>query len=223
MKRLIIAKSEGTPFFIEEIVQALSERRILLRSDGVVHLTTPLAEIQIPATVQGMLAARIDRLEPEEKELLQTAAVMGRDFSQDLLIRVADLTEDDVRPLLDRLQAVELVYERLSHPDVMYIFKHALTQEVAYGSLLTERREELHERTARQIEALFESRLEDHYGDLAHHYSCSTNRQKAVEYLQLAAQQAVQRSANAEAINHLTRALAILRALPTRRNVLSRS
>jgi class 3 adenylate cyclase/predicted ATPase len=214
LKRLIIAKSEGTPFFIEEIVQALSERGILVRGNGVVRLTAPLAEIQIPATVQGMLVARIDRLDPEEKELLQTAAVMGRDFSQNLLARVAGLSEDDVRPLLDRLQAVELVYERLSHPDVMYIFKHALTQEVAYGSLLIERRKELHERTARQIEALFESRLEDHYGDLAHHYSCSTNRQKAVEYLQLTAQQAVQRSAHAEAINHLTGALEILRALP---------
>jgi tetratricopeptide (TPR) repeat protein len=115
---------------------------------------------------------------------------------------------------LEQLIKSGLIFRRGNPPDSVYTFKHALTQEVAYGSLLTERREELHERTARQIEALFESRLEDHYGDLAHHYSCSTNRQKAVEYLQLAAQQAVQRSAHGEAINHLTRALAILRALP---------
>jgi predicted ATPase len=112
------------------------------------------------------------------------------------------------------LQLGEFVYEQPAFPETEYVFKHALTQEVAYGSLLGERRKELHERTAAQIEALFNSRLEDHYGDLAHHYSCSGNRLKALEYLQLAAQQATERSANTEAINHLTAAVHLLNSVP---------
>ncbi len=116
--------------------------------------------------------------------------------------------------MLAALQLGEFVYEQPAFPETEYIFKHALTQEVAYGSLLVERRKELHERTAAQIEALFNSRLEDHYGDLAHHYSCSGNSLKALEYLELAAQQAIERSANTEAINHLTAAVHLLNTLP---------
>src|SRR5206468_8427654 len=118
---------------------------------------------------------------------------------------------------LSHLQAAEFVYEQPAFPEVEYTFKHALTQEVAYNSVLIERRKELHERTAQAIETLFHSQLEDHYGDLAHHYSRSDNTQKAVEYLHLAGQQAVQRSANAEAINHLTTALELLKTLPDTR------
>ena len=116
--------------------------------------------------------------------------------------------------MLAALQLSEFIYEQPAFPESAYTFKHALTQEVAYGSLLIERRKELHERTAGQIEALFNSRLEDHYGELAHHYSCSGNSLKAVEYLQLAAQQAIERSANTEAINHLTAAVHLLNTLP---------
>src|SRR6185295_10980510 len=122
--------------------------------------------------------------------------------------------EEELYRLLSRLQAGEFVYEQPAFPEVEYIFKHALTQEVAYSSLLIERRKVLHERTAQAMEEVYRSRLEDHYSELAYHYSRSGNTQKAIDYLQLAGEQAVQRSANAEAINHLTAALELLKTLP---------
>jgi class 3 adenylate cyclase/predicted ATPase len=213
LKRLIIEKTEGNPFFIEEIVRALFDQAVLVRN-GTVKVTRSMSEIHIPPTVQGILASRIDRLPPAEKGLLQTLAVMGKQFPLGLIKQVMQKPEDELERMLAALQLGEFVYEQPAFPETEYVFKHALTQEVAYGSLLVERRKELHERTAAQIEVLFNSRLEDHYGDLAHHYSCSRNGLKALEYLQLAAQQAIERSANTEAINHLTAAVHLLNALP---------
>jgi predicted ATPase len=213
LKRLIIEKTEGNPFFIEEIVRALFDQLVLVRN-GTVKVTRSMSEIHIPPTVQGILASRIDRLPSAEKGLLQTLAVIGKQFPLGLVKRVMQKPEDELERMLAALQLGEFVYEQPAFPETEYIFKHALTQEVAYGSLLVERRKELHERTAAQIEVLFNSRLEDHYGDLAHHYSCSGNSLKALEYLQLAAQQAIERSANTEAINHLTAAVHLLNTLP---------
>src|SRR5262249_34794913 len=168
----------------------------------------------IPPTVQAVLASRIDRLPAEEKALLQTLSVIGKEFSLSLLKQVVDQPEEALQGLLFHLQAAEFIYEQPAFPEVEYIFKHALTQEVTYNSLLQEQRKVLHERTAQAIEMLFHSRLDDHYSNLAQHYSRSSNTPKAVEYLQLAGQQAVQRSANAEAISHLTAALELLKTLP---------
>ena len=167
-----------------------------------------------PTTVQGVLAARIDRLAPEEKALLQQLAVIGREFPLSLLRQVITQPEEELYRLLSSLQRKEFLYEQPAFPEVEYIFKHALTQEVAYSSVLQERRKCLHEQTAQAIEALYSATLEDHYSELAHHYSRSGNTEKAVEYLRLAGQQAVQRSANAEAISHLTAALELLKTLP---------
>jgi len=220
LKHLILAKTEGNPFFIEEIVQALSEQGVLVRDPAggpgftPVSLITSLTEIQLPPTVQGVLTARIDRLPPEEKALLQTLAVLGKEFSLGLLTRVVEQPEDAVQRLLAHLRAAEFIYEQPAFPEPEYTFKHALTQEVAYNALLLERRRGLHERTGQAIEALFPSRREEHYGALAHHYTRSGNTGKAVEYLRLAGQQAVQRSAYAEAINHVTVALELLETLP---------
>lgn len=155
----------------------------------------------------------MDRLPSEEKVLLQTLAVIGREFSSSLLRKVVTEREDELRRLLSRLQAGEFVYGQPAFPEVEYLFKHALTQEVAYNSLLIERRKVLHERTAQAIEEVYRHRLDDHYSELAYHYSRSGNTQKAVDYLQLSGQQAVQRSANAEAIMHLTTALDLLTTL----------
>jgi predicted ATPase/class 3 adenylate cyclase len=213
LKRLIVAKTEGNPFFIEEIVQALFDQGALVRN-GAVKVTRSISEIHLPPTVQGILASRIDRLPAEEKALLQTLAVIGKEFPLGLVRGVTRKPDEELERTLAALQLGEFIYEQPAFPEPGYIFKHALTQEVAYGSLLVERRKELHERTALQIEALSGSPSEDHYGDLAHHYSCSGNRPKAVEYLQLAAQQAIQRSASPEAIDHLASALRILKSLP---------
>src|SRR5262249_38086135 len=144
----------------------------------------------------------------------QQLAVVGQEFSLSLLRHVITQPEDEVYRLLAALQRKEFLYEQPAFPEVEYTFKHALTQEVAYGTVLHERRKALHERTPQAIEALYPERVEDHYGDLAHHYSRSGNPPKAVEYLHAAGQQAVQRSAHADAITHLTTALELLRTLP---------
>ncbi len=223
LRQFILEKTEGNPFFMEEIVQALVEQGVLSdpRRVGTAHLNvgatgrSPLpTDLHLPPTVQGVLASCIDRLPQEEKALLQTLSVIGKEFSLSLLKKVVERPDDELQPMLSHLQAAEFIYEQPAFPEVEYIFKHALTQEVAYTSVLMERRRALHERTAQAIEQLFHNRLEDHYGELAHHYTRSGNTEKAVEYLHLAGQQAVQRSANAEAINHLTAALELLKTLP---------
>ena len=178
------------------------------------HATSAPTDLHIPTTVQGVLAARIDRLAPEEKALLQQLAVIGREFPVSLIRQVITQPEDELYRLLASLQRKEFLYEQPAFPEVEYLFKHALTQEVAYGTVLQERRKALHEQTAQAIEALYRANLEDHYSDLAHHYSRSGNAAKAVEYLSLAGQQAARQSANAEAINHLTAALELLKTLP---------
>jgi len=198
---------------MEEMVQALSEQRVLARN-GVVTLAKSLTEARIPPTVQDILASRIDRLAADEKGLLQTLAVLGKEFSLSLISRVVAHSEVELERMLSDLQLAEFIYEQPAFPDVEYTFKHALTQEVAYNSILGERRKQLHERIAQAIEALFGNQLENHLSDLAHHYGRSANAPKAVEYLQRAGEQAIERSANAQAIAQFTAALELLKILP---------
>src|SRR5918994_3259773 len=202
VRAIILEKTEGNPFFMEEAVQTLAEEKVLVGERGNYWLEKPARELQIPPTVQVALASRIDRLGSEEKGLLQTLAVMGKKFSLSLLKTVVEKPEEELSQSLSQLQRGEFIYEQPAFPEVEYTFKHAVTQEVAYNSVLTERRRVLHERAARAIEELYRDRLEEHYSDLAHHYSRSQNIEKAVEYLKRAGQQAAQRSANAEAVSH---------------------
>jgi predicted ATPase len=202
---------------MEEVVQTLAEEGVLSGARGQYRLERAPTELHISPTVQGVLAARIDRLAAEEKTLLQQLAVIGREFPLSLVRQVIAQPEEEIYRLLSSLQHKEFLYEQPAFPEVEYSFKHALTQEVAYGSVLQERRKALHERTAQAIEALYSGSLEEHYSDLAHHYSRSGKTEKAVEYLHLAGQQAAQRSANVEAITHLTTALELLNTLPDTR------
>jgi predicted ATPase len=213
LKRLIIERTEGTPFFMEEIVQALFEDGVLQRN-GAVKLVRSMEAVKVPATVQAVLASRIDRLPAEEKELLQTLAVLGREFPLGLVQRVTRKPEDELERRLSRLQAGEFIYEQPAAGDVEYTFKHALTQEVAYNALLVERRKFLHDRAGEALESMFAGQLDDHLDELAHHYSRSDNVAKAVEYLGRAGQQALQRSAYADAITNLSAAIDLLRKLP---------
>jgi tetratricopeptide (TPR) repeat protein len=214
LKQLILEKTEGTPFFMEEVVQELLEQDILVRDVVGARRAVPFSQdLHIPTTVQGVLAARIDRLAPDEKVLLQQLAVIGREFPLNLIRQVVPQTEDDLYRLLASLQRKEFLYEQPALPEVEYTFKHALTQEVAYNSVLQERRKALHEQTAQALENLHSANIDEHYRELAHHYSRSGNTQKAVAYLYLAGQQATQRSANAEATTYLTTALALLQTL----------
>jgi class 3 adenylate cyclase/tetratricopeptide (TPR) repeat protein len=213
LKRLIIERTEGNPFFMEEMVQALCEQGVLARN-GAVKLMKPLNEIHVPPTVQAILASRIDRLPAAEKELLQTLAVLGREFSSGLIKRVLGKSDDELERMLAALQLAEFIYEQPAMGDVEYTFKHALTLEVGYNSVLVERRRILHECTAQAIEALFSDRLEDHLAELAHHYDRGGNARKAVEYLGRAGRLAAQQSAHSEAVNYLKRALDLLKHLP---------
>ncbi len=183
LKHLLIDRTEGNPFFLEESVRSLVEARVLVGERGAYRLATPLHAIQVPATVQAVLAARIDRLAPEEKTLLQTAAVIGKDFSYPLLQAVADQPEETLRRGLAHLQAAEFLYETSLFPIPEYTFKHALTLEVAYGSLLQERRCALHARIVEAIERLYADRLAEHIDRLAHHAFRGEVWDKAVAYL----------------------------------------
>jgi class 3 adenylate cyclase/predicted ATPase len=213
IKRLIAERTGGNPFFIEEIVQTLFDEGTLVR-DGAVKVTRSLSQLKLPPTVQGMLAARIDRLSSSQKALLQTLAVLGRESSLGLLKQVASDSDTQLGLTLAQLRASEFIYEQPVAGDVEYVFKHALTQEVAYNSLLIDRRRVLHERAGQALESTFAGQLEEHLADLAHHYSRGGNREKAIQYLQLAAQQAAQRSASSVAIEQLTNALRTLKTLP---------
>jgi class 3 adenylate cyclase/tetratricopeptide (TPR) repeat protein len=206
LKRLIVDKTEGNPFFIEETVQVLVEEGCLLR-DGTVRLTKPLSELGIPPTVQAILAARVDRLPPDLKELLQTGAVIGKEFQFRLVQQVTGRSKDELERMLSALQSGEFIYEQPTSRDIGYSFKHILTQEVAYGSLLVDRRKLLHERTGAGIESLFKDTLDDHLGELAFHYSRSFNLKKAVSYLYSAGRQLAQRSAYSAALAYLNQSL----------------
>jgi class 3 adenylate cyclase/predicted ATPase len=217
LERLILEKTEGNPFFIEEVVQTLAEEGVLAGERGRYRLERPPSELHVPATVQGVLGARMDRLPVREKDLLQTLAAIGREFPLGLLREVAGRGEEELYRGLSHLQEGEFIYEQPALPEPEYSFKHALTQEVAYRSLLVERRKELHERTARAIEALYRDALDAHYGELAHHYGRTDNISKAVEYLHLAGEQAVQRSTYEEAIGQLIRGVELVATLPETR------
>ena len=214
VKALILDKTEGTPFFMEEVVQALVEDGTLTGTAGHYRVTQHTTALQLPPTVQGILAARIDRLAADEKAFLQQLAVVGRNFPLSLMREVLPQADEERYRLLATLQRKEFLYEQPAFPEVEYIFKHALTQEVAYNTVLQESRKLLHERTALALEALNQANLEDHYPALAHHYSRSGNAAKAVEYLTLAGEQAARRSANAEAVECFTAALEAFETLP---------
>jgi class 3 adenylate cyclase/tetratricopeptide (TPR) repeat protein len=212
LKQLIIERTEGNPFFIEEMVRVLFDQGILARN-GEVKLTRGLAEVKLPPTVQGIIAARIDRLPPAQKEMLQTVAVLGMEFTLSLAREVASVSRQ-LEQTLYELQANDFIHEEPDQHDTRYAFKHVLTQEVVYGSLLGERRRLLHARAAHAIETIFAGRLDDYLADLANHCTRGGNAPKAVHYLELAGRQAARRAAYPEAVEHLTAGLKLLQTLP---------
>jgi hypothetical protein len=214
LKKLIIERTEGNPFFMEETYQVLLDEGALVREGAAVRLIKSLSDLKIPPTVQAILAARIDRLPTNEKDFLQALAVMGKEFKLSLAHAVTGKSEDDLNQMLGNLQLAEFIYEQPAVGDVEYSFKHALTQEVAYNSVLVERRKQLHERAGIVLESMFAGQLDDHLDELAHHYSRSANPGKAVEYLTRAGQQALTRSAFAEAQAQLQPGLEWIKKLP---------
>jgi class 3 adenylate cyclase len=220
LKRVLIERTEGNPFFLEESVQGLAETGVLVGERGAYQQARALEGTQVPATVQAMLAARIDRLAPADKRLLQAAAVVGKDVPYSILQAIAELPEQTVREGLDRLQMAEFLYETLLFPELEYTFKHALTHEVAYGSLLGGRRRTLHARIVDTIEALYPEQQADQLDRLAHHATRGETWEKAVVYLRQAGERDAARSALHESITYFEQALAALEHLPESRATL---
>jgi len=207
LKGRLLAQTGGNPLFLEEGVRALVETGVLVGERGAYRATREIATVQIPGTVQAIIAARIDRLAPEEKALLQLAAVIGEEIPLALLARVAEESEEALRPRLSRLQEAEFLYEARLFPEIEFTFRHGLTREVAYESLLAERRRAVHGRIAATIEALYPDRLAEHLEALAQHYQRHEAWEKALGYLISAGDKASAAYGNQAAIALYTQGL----------------
>jgi len=209
VRRLILGKAEGNPLFVEELARALVEDGTLRRENGGYGLTRPLSDLVIPGTIQGVIMARIDRLPEASKSALQIASVIGREFTARLVQRVAALERDAPKALGD-LRAVELIYEKSVYPELAYMFKHALTHDVAYESLLRQRRRALHSRVGEVIEELYSDRLVEFYETLAWHYTRAEIWGKAADYHLRASGKARSQFSFEVAATHAGDAIAIL-------------
>jgi class 3 adenylate cyclase/tetratricopeptide (TPR) repeat protein len=218
LKARLIERTQGNPFFLEESVRTLVETGVLAGEPGAYRPAKALASIQVPATVQAVLAARIDRLPPEEKQLLQTAAVIGPEVSLALIEAIAEVPEGLLRLGLTHLQAAEFLYETRLFPEHEYTFKHALTQQVAYETLLQERRRALHARIVEALEALAGERAAEQAERLAHHALRGEVWEKALAYCRQAGEKALTRSAYREAVASFEQALSALPHLPETRH-----
>jgi len=210
--RLVARKAEGNPFFVEEVLRSLLEEGALRRIDGRVELARDLDALEVPDRIQDVLMARLDRLPEEPKRALQTASVIGREFALRLLERIHE-AGDRVAPMVEELRALELIYEKAVHPELAYMFKHALTHDVAYESVLRSRRRALHGIVAATIEELYRERLPEHYAALAHHYAQAEEWGKALHYCERASAQAAEAFANESAAEHCRRGLEAARRL----------
>jgi len=208
VREIIVHKAEGNPFFLEEIMRSLIDRGAVVRdtTTGRWRATAHIETINIPDTIQGVIMARVDRLDEELKQVLRTASVIGRSF----LYRILQAIEQALRELdrrLDDLQAIELIREKQRIPELEYIFKHALVQETTYESVLLQKRRELHARVGQAIETLFPDRLEEFYSMLAYHYVRAEAWGKAQDYLFKAGDQAGRIAADTEALAHYHQAI----------------
>ncbi len=210
---LVLGRAGGNPLFVEELTHSLVENGSIRRKDDKYVLARKSNEIDVPDTIQGIIAGRMDRIADNLKQIIQVASVIGREFAYRILLSIVGMSEDLRGSLLD-LQGLEFIYEKQLLPELEYIFKHALTQEVAYNSLLLKRRKDIHERIGRAMEDLYAERLEEYYELLAYHYVRSENREKAVEYLDLANQKATKAYALENAKAYYEEAMKLLDALP---------
>jgi DNA-binding NtrC family response regulator/tetratricopeptide (TPR) repeat protein len=209
LARMIAVKAEGNPFFVEELTKCLVDDGSLRREQGRFVLARDLTAIDVPDTIQEVLAARLERLAAEARRAIQVASVIGREFALRLLERIAE-AGSTVRHRLDELRSLELIYEKTLQPELAYMFKHALTHEVAYESVLGSRRRDLHATIGIAIEELYADRLSEHYEALAHHFSRGEDGPRALRYHHLAAKKAAESYANRSVVEHCTAALAIL-------------
>src|SRR5262245_34153552 len=209
----IVTKTDGVPLYVEELTKVLLASSLLREESGQYVVNGPLRTVTIPDTLQDALMARLDQL-PAPKEVAQLGAVLGREFSYELIRSIAPQDDSSLVAALDQLVAAELLYQRGRPPKARYVFRHALIQDAAYASLLKTTRQQLHQRTAQVLEAQFSEVVATQPELLAHHLTEAGHPEQAVAYWQRAGERAVGRSANLEAISHLTTGLAVLQTLP---------
>jgi class 3 adenylate cyclase/tetratricopeptide (TPR) repeat protein len=212
VRTLITSKGEGNPFYVEEVTKSLVESGVLRSTNGSYTLDRPVEQVRVPDTIQEVILSRIDRLEQEAKEAIQLASVIGREFTVRLLDRISDV-EAKIDDLLSELKRLELIYEKAYFPELAYMFKHALTHDVAYSTLLIERRKNLHRTVGAAIEELYADRLSDQFEALAHHFYEAQAWEKALEYLEKAGDKAVAAYANQEALDYYARAIELCEKL----------
>ncbi|MCJ7683405.1 MAG: AAA family ATPase, partial [Desulfobacteraceae bacterium] len=209
LKRWVQNKTEGNPFYLEELVNTLIESEVLVQENGDWEIARPIKETDISSSIHGLISGRLDRLEKETKRILQEASVIGRAFLYAILIKVSEL-KDRIDRGLSTLERLDLIRTRSFEPDLEYMFKHPLIQEVVYNGVLKKERQEIHEQIAQVMERLFEGRLSEFYETLAYHFSLGRSVNKAVEYLVKAGEKTLARYAVDEAHEHYKKAYNIL-------------
>jgi class 3 adenylate cyclase/predicted ATPase len=214
LEELILEKTEGVPFFIEEFIKSLQDLKIIERKDKKYYLAKDIKDLTIPSAIQDVIMARVDSLPEGAKSVLQTGSVAGREFSHDLIERVVGLSETELLSHLSVLKDSELLYERGIYPQSTYIFKHALIQDATYQSLLKKTRQKYHRKIAQVLEKYFADTMETQPELLAHHYTEAGLAEQAIPYWQRAGEIAIRRSAEMEAINHLTKGLNLIESMP---------
>ena len=212
LQQLIAGKAEGNPLFIEEVVRSLLEEEIIGIESGVPYLARDLGGVNVPNRIQDVLMARLDRLPEGPKHAIQIASVIGREFALRLLERITE-AGDQLGEIVGELRALELIYEKASHPELAYMFKHALTHDVAYESVLVQRRKTLHQIVGTAIEELYPERIQEHYEALAHHFSEAEDWERAFQYHELASEKSQAAYANRAAADHCRSAIAIAERL----------
>ncbi len=220
LEELILTKTEGVPFFIEEFIKSLKDLRIIERKANRYHLAEDIQPVIIPSTIQDVIMARVDSLPNRSKEVLQVGAAIEREFSHELIKGVVGLPPEELLSHLSVLKESELLYERGIYPHSTYIFKHALTQEVVYDSILNRKKKELHEAIGNILEETRKDSLEDRYGILAEHFIASNNYNKAAKYSHLASKKSARSASLTDAISHAKKRVMSLEKLPQTDEVL---
>jgi len=209
LKRFVQQKTEGNPFYLEEFINSLIESEALIRDNGNWRITKPITDSEISSTIHGLISGRLDRLETETKRILQEASVIGRAFLYDILKRISEL-EDTIDRGLSTLERLDLIRARSLQPDLEYMFKHPLTQEVVYNGLLKKDRQAIHEQVAHVMEELFQDRLPEFYETLAFHFKQGRSVTKAVDYLMKSGEKSLARYSVDEAHQYFKEAFDIL-------------
>jgi len=222
LEELILEKTEGVPFFIEEFIKSLLDIKAVERRDNRYHLKKDIKDVTIPSTIHDVIMARVDSLPEGAKEVLQTGSVIEREFSYELTKQITGISQDDLLSHMSVLKDSELIYERGIYPQSTYIFKHALTREVIYDSILTRRRKKLHVDIANAIEEVYKDNIKEYYEILAEHYIAGENYEKGAEYSILANKKAEKTASFPDAIAYAKKGINCLEKLPQKKDILKK-